>query len=31
VEAFRKATQPVIKQFEGQWGVGLYERIQAVK
>jgi tripartite ATP-independent transporter DctP family solute receptor len=31
VEAFRVATQPVIKQFESQWGVGLYERIQAVK
>ena len=31
MEAFRKAVQPVIKQFEGQWGVGLYERIQAVK
>ncbi|MFA6507023.1 MAG: sialic acid TRAP transporter substrate-binding protein SiaP [Treponemataceae bacterium] len=31
VEAFRVATQPVIKQFEGQWGAGLYERIQAVK
>jgi len=31
VDSFRKATQPVIKQFEGQWGVGLYERIQAVK
>ena len=31
VESFRKATQPVIKQFEGQWGAGLYERIQAVK
>jgi tripartite ATP-independent transporter DctP family solute receptor len=31
VEAFRLATQTVIKQFEGQWGVGLYENIQAVR
>lgn len=31
VESFRKATQTVIKQFEDQWGKGLYERIQAVK
>ena len=31
VESFRKATQPVIKQFEEQWGKGLYERIQEVK
>ncbi len=31
VDAFRAATQTVIKQFESQWGVGLYERIQAVK
>lgn len=31
VESFRRATQPVIKQFEDQWGKGLYERIQAIK
>jgi tripartite ATP-independent transporter DctP family solute receptor len=31
VEAFRKATQSVIKEFESTWGAGLYERIQAVK
>jgi tripartite ATP-independent transporter DctP family solute receptor len=31
IAAFRKATLPVIRQFEGQWGKGLYEQIQAVK
>jgi tripartite ATP-independent transporter DctP family solute receptor len=31
IESFRKATQPVIKEFESKWGVGLYEKIQAVK
>jgi TRAP-type transport system periplasmic protein len=31
IESFRKATQPVIKEFESKWGAGLYEKIQAVK
>ena len=31
VEAFRQATQTVIKEFEDTWGVGLYEKIQAVQ
>lgn len=30
-EAFRKATQSVIKEFENDFGKGLYEKIQAVK
>jgi len=30
-EAFRQATQSVIKQFENDWGKGLYEKIQEVK
>jgi tripartite ATP-independent transporter DctP family solute receptor len=31
VEAFREASSSVHKQFEDEWGKGLYERIQAVK
>lgn len=31
VEAFRQATQPVIKEFAATWGPGLYEKIQEVK
>lgn len=30
-EAFRKATQSVIKENENDWGKGLYEKIQDVK
>lgn len=31
VAAFRQATSVVVKQFENDWGVGLFEKIQAVK
>ncbi len=31
VEAFRKAAQPVVATFESSWGVGLYQKIQAVR
>jgi tripartite ATP-independent transporter DctP family solute receptor len=31
VDAFRQATQSVIKEFEDTWGKGLYEKIQEVK
>ncbi len=30
-EAFREATRVVIREFEGSWGPGLYEKIRAIK
>jgi tripartite ATP-independent transporter DctP family solute receptor len=31
IEAFKQATKAVYKEFESQWGAGLYEKIQDVK
>lgn len=31
VEAFRKHARKVYEEFEGEWGEGMYERIQAVR
>lgn len=31
VQKFKEATLPVIKEFEDEWGKGLYESIQAVQ